>query len=86
MSIKEIIGEYIDEYEDIIELNEIYETNKEKYYEAYNKTFNRRCILKVIDKKKLEDDDFDFLMEQIIMKKNLQKYVILKIQSIFIED
>ena len=65
MSLKDILGQYIDEYEDINYNDEIYETNKEKYYELYNKKFDRSSILKVINKKKLEDDDFDFLMEQI---------------------
>ena len=63
MSIKDILGNYIDDYEDIHCLEN--ETNKAKFYEAYNKKFNRNCVLKVMDKKKLENDDFDFLMEQI---------------------
>ena len=63
MSIKDILGNYIDDYEDIHCLDN--ETNKAKFYEAYNKKFNRNCVLKVMDRKKLEDDDFDFLMEQI---------------------
>ena len=63
MSIKDILGNYIDDYEDIHCLEN--ETNKAKFYEAYNKKFDRNCVLKVMDRKKLEDDDFDFLMEQI---------------------
>ena len=63
MSIKDILGNYIDDYEDIHCLDN--ETNKAKFYEAYNKKFDRNCVLKVMDRKKLEDDDFDFLMEQI---------------------
>ena len=63
MSIKDILGNYINDYEDIHCLDN--ETNKAKFYEAYNKKFNRNCVLKVMDRKKLEDDDFDFLMEQI---------------------
>ena len=66
MSLKDILGQYIDEYEDIIiESDEISETNNSEFYIAHNKKFDRSCILKVINKKKLEDDDFDFLMEQI---------------------
>jgi serine/threonine protein kinase len=63
MSIKDILGNYIDDYEDIHLLDN--ETNKAKFYEAYNQKFDRNCVLKVMDRKKLEDGDFDFLMEQI---------------------
>ena len=63
MSIKDILGNYINDYKDIHCLDN--ETNKAKFYEAYNKKFDRNCVLKVMDRKKLEDDDFDFLMEQI---------------------
>ena len=51
----------------------IFETNKAKFYDAYNIAFNRKCVLKVIDKKKLEDGDFDFLMEQINNEEKLTK-------------
>ena len=47
MTLKDILGQYIDEYEDIYESDEISETNKAKFYEAYNKKFDRYCILKV---------------------------------------
>ena len=61
-----ILGEYINEYDkDIQYKEEINETNNAKFLEAFNKKFNRYCILKVIDKNSLEDGDFDFLMEQI---------------------
>jgi len=73
MKLKEILGQYIDEYEDIFYYDETYESKKEKYYEAYNKKFDRYCILKVIDKKKFEDSDFDFLMEQINNEEKLAK-------------
>jgi len=73
MKIKDILGQYIDEYEDIYYYDEIYDTNKGKYYKAYNKKFDRNCILKVIDKKKFEDSDFDFLMEQINNEEKLTK-------------
>jgi len=60
-----MLGQYKDDYEDINYIEEISETNNAKFYQAHNKLFNRNCILKVIDKKTLEDGDFDFLMEQI---------------------
>ena len=63
MSMKEILGDYIKDYEDIHCLDN--ETNKAKFYEAYNKKYNRNCVLKVMDRKKLEEGDFDFLMDQI---------------------
>jgi len=65
MSIRDILGQYRNDYEDIYYNEEINETSNEKFFDAYNKPFDRRCILKVIDKKKLEDGDFDFLMEQV---------------------
>ena len=65
MSSKNMLGQYKDDYEDINYIEEISETNNAKFYQAHNKLFNRNCILKVIDKKTLEDGDFDFLMEQI---------------------
>ena len=65
MSSNNILGQYKDDYEDINIIEEISETNNAKFYQAHNKLFNRDCILKVIDKKTLEDGDFDFLMEQI---------------------
>ena len=63
MSIKDMLGNYINDYEDIHCLEN--ETNKAKFYEAYNKKFDRNCILKIMDRKKLEEGDFDFLMDQI---------------------
>ena len=65
MKTTEFLGEYKNEYKDAIPHENINETNKASFYEAYNISFNRKCILKVIDKNKLEDGDFDFLMEQI---------------------
>ena len=65
MLTKDTLGEYINEYENIDIKDEISETNNAKFFGAYNKKFNRDCILKIIDKKILEEGDFDFLMEQI---------------------
>jgi serine/threonine protein kinase len=76
MSKKSILGDYINDYEDFIEKTEgtnIIETNKAQFYDSYNKIFDRKCVLKVIDKKKLEDGDFDFLMEQINNEEKLTK-------------
>ena len=78
MSIKDILGQYINEYEDIVDnyrFNSYYniDTNKPKFYPAYNKALDRNCVLKVIDKKKLEDGDFDFLMEQINNEEKITK-------------
>ena len=63
MSTKDILGNYIDDYEDIHCLDN--ETSKAKFYEAYNKKYDRNCVLKIMDRKKLEEGDFDFLIEQI---------------------
>ena len=65
MNTNALLCQYRDEYDDINNKEEISETNNAQFYEAYNKKFNRNCILKVIDKKILENGDFDFLMEQI---------------------
>ena len=72
MSMNSILGNYKyinDKTEEAI----IFETNKAKFYDAYNIAFNRKCVLKVIDKKKLEDGDFDFLIEQINNEEKLTK-------------
>ena len=45
------LGEYINEYENIDLKEEINQTNNAKFFGAYNKKFNRDCILKIIDKK-----------------------------------
>jgi serine/threonine protein kinase len=49
------------------------ETDKAKFYEAYNKKDNRNCVLKVMDRKKLEEGDYDFLMDQINNEEKITK-------------
>ena len=71
MSMKDILGKYYDEYEEIHGME--IETDKAKFYEAYNKNDNRNCVLKIMDKKKLEEGDFDFLMEQINNEEKITK-------------
>ena len=76
MSMNSILSDYKNEYKyinDKTEETNIIETNKAKYFDAYNIAFDRKCVLKVIDKKKLEDGDFDFLMEQINNEEKLTK-------------
>ena len=63
--------ENYDEYEEIHGME--IETDKAKFYEAYNKNDNRNCVLKIMDKKKLEEGDFDFLMEQINNEEKITK-------------
>ena len=65
MQTDDVLGQYKNDYDHINYKEEISETNNAKFFEAYNKKFDRNCILKVIDKKILENGDFDFLMEQI---------------------
>ena len=68
MSMNNILGVHSNEYEHINDKTEetnIIDTDKAKFYDAYNIKYDRKCVLKVRDKKKLEDGDFDFLMEQI---------------------
>jgi len=73
MSINDMLGQYRNDYEDI-NYNDVYdETSDTKFYNAYNKPFDRTCVLKIIDKKKLEDGDFDFLMQQINYEEKLTK-------------
>ena len=72
MSINDILGQYKNDYEDI-NINDDFETNNAIFYDAYNIAFKRSCFLKIIDKKKLEDGDFDFLMEQINNEEKMTK-------------
>ena len=67
---KDILGTYLDDYEDI---NFEEETNQSKLYRAYNKHEKRLCFLKVINKKQLELGDYDFLLEQINREEEITK-------------
>ena len=69
IDIKDVLGPYKEDYE---EIRCIEETNIGKIYEAFNVKSDRDCNLKVIDRKKLEYGDYDFLLEQV---NNEEKFI-----------
>ena len=70
MSIKNILGDYVHDYEDI---NLVSETNQGKIYKAFNTKTEKDCCLKVINKSELELGDYDFLIEQINREEEITK-------------
>ena len=66
-SIKEL-GEFKKDYEDIFLKTE---NNRCKIYIAHNIKTNQDCCLKVISKKQLELEDYDFLMEHIKLEEEI---------------
>ena len=66
----EFLGQYQDDYEEIIS-NE--ETQFSKIYSAYNKIQKRPCFLKVINKEEMNKGDYDFLLEKINREEQLTK-------------
>ena len=70
MEIKDILGEYFNNYEDY---NDVNETNQSIIYKAFNKKTQKVCCLKIISKKQLELGDYDFLLEQINREEEITK-------------
>lgn len=57
-----ILGAYANNYKILAKIDE---TNLSKIYKAFNIKSNREVCLKVIDKEKLKQGDYDFLLEQV---------------------
>ena len=64
------LGKYENNYEEIFLFKE---NNISKLYQGYNKKENRDVCLKIIDKKKLELDNYDLLIEQINREEEIMK-------------
>ena len=69
--ISEILGKYLDEYDEIYEDEE--ETNLSKIYKAINKESQRDCCLKVISKEKLKSFDYNYLLERFKKEEEITK-------------
>ena len=69
---KDLLGDYSDNYEDIHSLEEE-ESNTSKIYRGYNLIDKREICLKVRDKKLIELGDKDFILEQIKKEEELTK-------------
>ena len=69
-SVNEILGQYKADYEDICFKTE---NNKCKIYTAHNKKTGQDCCLKIINKKQLELEDYDFLIERLILEEEITK-------------
>ena len=67
----DILEKYQDNYE--LEASPFIESNTSKIYRGYNKINNREVCLKIIDKKKLEFGDYDFLLKQIKREEEITK-------------
>ena len=64
------LGEYKDNFKDIFFIGE---NNYKKFYKVHNIKEERDSCLKVIDKKKLEEGDYDFLLKQIQREEEITK-------------
>ena len=65
---EEILGDYLNNYEDIYSNDE-----DNKIFKAYNKIKKRKCCLKVINKNQLKLGDYDYLLEQIKREEEITK-------------
>ena len=70
LNIKDILGKYFDNYEEIFFLHE---KNISYIYSATNKQSGKEVCLKVIDKKILELGDYDYLIELINREETITK-------------
>ena len=66
-----ILGKYKDDYEDVMIIDSE-TTSLSETYHALNKKNNKLCCLKVISKKKLKLQDYDFLLERINKEQEIQ--------------
>ena len=66
-----ILGEYKDDYEDIMKLDKE-TTSLSETYQAFNKKKQTRCCLKVISKEKLKMQEYDFLLKRIKKEQEIQ--------------
>jgi serine/threonine protein kinase len=66
----ELLGNFEENYDDKCEKEE---SNFSKIYTAHNKLSDKYVILKIIDKKKLELGDYDYLLSQIEREEEITK-------------
>ena len=67
---KEILGEYYHDYEDIFLDSESYFS---KIYRAVSIRENKDCILKIISLEELKKDDYDFHLESLKKEEEITK-------------
>ena len=68
---KKILGQYEDDYEDIVSENRI-GSSMSTIYSAHNKKSNIDCCLKVISKEKLKTQDYISLLERLKKEEEIQ--------------
>ena len=66
----EFLGQYKNNYEEVIKVEE---TQLSTIYSAYNIYQNRTCYLKAISKEQMKKGDYDFLLEKIHREEQLTK-------------
>ena len=67
----ELLGDFAENYDDIFYTNK--ESNISKIYTAHNISSDKYVTLKIIDKKKLELGDYDYLLSQIEREEKITK-------------
>ena len=66
----DFLGKYANDFEDVFE---VAETKFGKIYQAYNKKYKRCCHLKTFEKEKLQQGDYDFLIQKIQSEEQITK-------------
>ena len=66
----DFLGKYANDFEDVFE---VAETKFGKIYQAYNKKHKRCCHLKTFEKEKLQQGDYDFLIQKIQSEEQITK-------------
>ena len=66
----DFLGKYANDFEDVFE---VAETKFGKIYQAYNKKYKRCCHLKTFEKEKLQQGDYDFLIQKVRSEEQITK-------------
>ena len=66
----DFLGKYANDFEDAFE---VAETKFGKIYQAYNKKYKRCCHLKTFEKEKLQQGDYDFLIQKVQSEEQITK-------------
>ena len=66
----DFLGKYANDFEDVFE---VAETKFGKIYQAYNKKHKRCCHLKTFEKEKLQQGDYDFLIQKVQSEEQITK-------------
>ena len=66
----DLLGKYANDFEDVFE---VAETKFGKIYQAYNKKYKRCCHLKTFEKEKLQQGDYDFLIQKVQSEEQITK-------------